>query len=62
MQGVPGRTALVRSRVTPSGQPAACALRVLRATDAVRAAKAVPPHVAASLPLVPRLTDSVGPL
>lgn len=62
MQGVPGPTALVRGGVTPSGQPVACALRVLRTTDATRAAKPVPPHVAAPLPLLPRLADSAGPL
>ncbi|GFE07632.1 hypothetical protein Scani_39000 [Streptomyces caniferus] len=62
MQGVPGRTALIGGVVTPSGQPVARALRVLRATDAARAAKAVPPHVAAPLSLQPRLADSAGPL
>lgn len=62
MQGVPGRTALVRGGVTPSGQPVVCALRVLRATGAARAAKTVPPHVAAPLPLLPRPADSAGPL
>lgn len=62
MQGVPGRTALVRGGVTPSGQPVACALRVLRATGAARAAKTVPPHVAAPLPLLPRPADSARPL
>lgn len=62
MQGVPGRTALVSGGVTPSGQPAACALYVLRAAGAARAAKAVPPHVAAPFPLLPRLADSAGPL
>lgn len=62
MQGVPGRAALVRGGVTPSGQAVACARRVLRATDAARAAEAVPPHVAAPLPLLPRLADPAGPL
>ncbi|SOE10613.1 hypothetical protein SAMN06272775_1641 [Streptomyces sp. 2323.1] len=62
MQGVPGRTALVRGGVTPSGQPVACALRVLRATDAAKAAQAVPPRVAGPLPLLPRLADMAGPL
>ncbi len=62
MQGVPGRTALVRGGVTPSGQPVACALRLLRVTDAARAAEAAPPHVAAPLPLLPGLADSAGPL
>lgn len=62
MQGVPGRTALVGGGVTPSGQPVACVLRTLRATGAAGAAKAVPPHVAAPLPPLPRLADSAGPL
>lgn len=61
MQGVPGRTALVKGGVTPSGRPVACALRGLRATGAAWAAKAVPSHVAAPLPLLPRLADSAGP-
>lgn len=62
MQGVPGRAALVRGGVTPSGQPVACALRVLRATGAATAAKTVPPHVATPLPLLARPADSAGPL
>lgn len=60
MQGVPGRTALVRGGVTPSGRPVVGALCLLRATDAARAAKALPAHVAAPLPLLPRLADSAG--
>jgi hypothetical protein len=62
MQGVPGRTALVRGAVTPSGRPVACALRLLRATGAAGAAMAVPPHIAAPLPLPPRLADAAGSL
>ncbi|MDQ0993839.1 hypothetical protein QFZ74_005067 [Streptomyces sp. V3I7] len=61
MQGVPGRTALVtgaepRPADSPSQARCACS-----ATGAEKAAKAVPPHVAAPLPLPPRPTESAGP-
>lgn len=61
MQGVPGRTALVRDEVTPSGRPVARALRASRATGTARAAEAATSHVAAPLPLPSLLAFSAGP-
>ncbi|MFD9811951.1 hypothetical protein [Streptomyces sp. NPDC059080] len=58
MQGVPGRTAFAKGGVPPSGQSV---VRSPHVTGAARAAEAVPPHVAAPLPLLPRFAGPAGP-